>query len=59
MKVPYMKIVRDRVKGTVYLSQKQYYKRVLNKFSIDESAKLVTMLLEAHFKLNLNCLQEW
>lgn len=43
---------RDRVKGTVYLSQKQYLQKVLNKFSIDKSAKLIITLLVSQFKLS-------
>ena len=47
-----MEIQRDRIKGTVCLTQTQYLKRVLQRFGIDGKAKAVSTPLAAHFKLS-------
>lgn len=44
-----MKIIIDRVKYTLRLSQVGYVKRVLNKFNMDK-VKIVGTLLGSHFK---------
>lgn len=47
-----MEIDRDRVKGTVCLSQKQYLKKVLQRFGMDKNTKPVSTPLAHHFKLS-------
>uniref|UniRef100_A0A5B7BYT4 Reverse transcriptase Ty1/copia-type domain-containing protein n=1 Tax=Davidia involucrata TaxID=16924 RepID=A0A5B7BYT4_DAVIN len=47
-----MEIKRDRVKGTVFLTQTQYLKNVLQRFGMDGTAKSVNTPLAAHFKLS-------
>lgn len=47
-----IKIEKDRVKGTVSLSQKQYLKKVLHQFSMVNNTKYVSTPLAPHFKLN-------
>ncbi|GFS33516.1 hypothetical protein Acr_00g0028940 [Actinidia rufa] len=47
-----MEIKRDKVKGIVWLTQTQYLKKVLQKFGMDSSTKLVCMPLASHFKLS-------
>lgn len=47
-----MEIKRDKVKGIVCLFQKQYLQKLLSKFGIDKSSKIVTIVLIPHFKLN-------
>lgn len=46
-----MRIIRDRVKGTLRLSQTKYVKRVLNRYNMDK-AKLVGAPLRSHFRLS-------
>ena len=46
-----MEIERDRSKGKVCLSQKQYMKKVLQRFGIDNKTKPVSTPLASHFKL--------
>ena len=46
-----MRIVRDRVRGTLKLSQAEYVKRVLNRFNMD-NAKSVGTPLGSHFRLS-------
>ena len=48
-----MKIVRDRKKGLIWLSQESYIEKVLKRFNMDK-AKPVGFLLAAHFKLSSN-----
>ncbi|PSS08126.1 Endonuclease [Actinidia chinensis var. chinensis] len=47
-----MEIKRDRVKGTVWLTQSQYLKKVLQRFGIDSSTKPVSTPLASHFRLS-------
>ena len=49
-KIPGMEILRDRVAGKLYLSQKRYFEKVFSRFKI-QSAKSVTTLLAVHFRL--------
>ena len=46
-----MRIVRDRVRGMLRLSQAEYVKKVLNWFSMDK-AKSVGTPLGSHFRLS-------
>ncbi|KAF9672659.1 hypothetical protein SADUNF_Sadunf11G0066100 [Salix dunnii] len=48
-----MRIARDRIKGTLTLSQAEYIKRILSRFSMD-NAKPVGTPLGNHFKLSKN-----
>ena len=52
-KVLGMKITRDRRSGKVSLTQKEYLKKVLQRFNIGEDAKSVSTLLAPHFKLSV------
>ena len=45
-----MRIIRDRANGTLKLSQTEYVKKILSRFSMDE-AKLVSTPLGSHFRL--------
>ena len=47
-----IEIQRDRLKGTVCLSQKAYLQKILRRFSMDENIKVVSTPLAPHFKLN-------
>ena len=47
-----MEIERDRAKGKVCLSQKQYLKKVLHRFGMDGKTKPVSTPLAPHFKLS-------
>ncbi len=47
-----MEICRDRAHGRVSLSQKQYLKKVLQKFGMNEQKKVVSTPLASHFKLS-------
>ena len=47
-----MEITRDRKKGMVWLSQKQYLEKLLHKFGINEQTKPVSTPLASHFKLS-------
>ena len=47
-----MEITRDRQKGLVCLSQKQYLKKLLQKFGVTKETKPVGTPLGAHFKLS-------
>ena len=47
-----MEICRDRARGKVSLSQKQYLKKVLQQFGMTEQKKPVSTLLASHFKLS-------
>ncbi|KAK9200145.1 hypothetical protein WN944_015341 [Citrus x changshan-huyou] len=47
-----MEICRDRARGKVSLSQKQYLKKVLQQFSMTEQTKPVSTPLASHFKLS-------
>ena len=47
-----MEIQRDRVQGKVCLSQKQYLKKILQRFGMDEKTKHVSTPLASHFKLS-------
>ena len=47
-----MRIIRDKDKGILKLSQTEYVKKVLSMFSMDNDAKLVSTPLGNHFKLN-------
>ena len=48
-----MKIVRDRKKGQIWLSQESYIEKVLERFNMDK-AKPVGCPLAGHFKLSSN-----
>ncbi|KAG6706623.1 hypothetical protein I3842_07G230600 [Carya illinoinensis] len=48
-----MRIVRDRVRGTLRLSQTEYVKKVLSRFNMDK-AKPVGTPLGSHFRLSKN-----
>ena len=48
-----MEIVRDRQAGNLYLSQKSYIKKVLQRFRMQDS-KAVGMALAGHLKLSSN-----
>ena len=50
-KVLGMEIERDRKSGKVFLTQKGYLRKVLQKFNINGSTKSVSTLLSPHFKL--------
>uniref|UniRef100_A0A2N9ELN6 Reverse transcriptase Ty1/copia-type domain-containing protein n=1 Tax=Fagus sylvatica TaxID=28930 RepID=A0A2N9ELN6_FAGSY len=45
-----MRIIRDRANGTLKLSQTEYVKKILSRFSMDE-AKSVSTPLGSHFRL--------
>ncbi|KAH9790140.1 Integrase catalytic domain-containing protein [Citrus sinensis] len=47
-----MEICRDRARGKVSLSQKQYLKKVLQQFGMTEQTKSVSTPLASHFKLS-------
>ena len=47
-----MEISRDRVKRTVHLTQKQYLKRILQRFNIDSKTKPVSTPMASYFKLS-------
>ena len=47
-----MEIERDRVKGSLKLTQKSYLQKMLKKFSFDDNAKIVSTPLAPHFKLS-------
>ena len=46
-----MRIIRDRANGTLKLSQTEYVRKILSRFSMDE-AKPVSTPLGSHFKLD-------
>jgi len=46
-----MRIIRDKDKGILKLSQTEYVKKVFSRFSMD-NAKLVSTPLRNHFKVN-------
>ena len=53
-----MEIARDRQRGTLCLTQKQYSKKVLQCFGMSEKTKPVSTPLAPHFKLSaLQCLK--
>lgn len=47
-----MKIRRDKKNKSIWLTQKSYLKKVLEKFGMDDKTKPVSTLLAPHFKLN-------
>ena len=47
-----MEIARDRQRGTLCLTQKQYLKKVLQRFGMSEKTKPVSTPLAPHFKLS-------
>ena len=47
-----MEIARDRQRGTLFLTHKQYFKKVLQRFGMSEKTKLVSTPLAPHFKLS-------
>ena len=47
-----MEIAKDRQRGTLCLTQKQYLKKVLQRFSMFEKTKPVSTPLAPHFKLS-------
>ena len=47
-----MEIARDRQRGTLCLTQKQYLKKVLQRFGVSEKTKPVSTSLAPHFKLS-------
>ena len=47
-----MEIARDRQRGTLCLTQKQYLKKVLQRFGMSEKTKPVRTPLAPHFKLS-------
>ena len=46
-----MRIIRDKANGTLKLSQSEYIKKILSRFSMNE-AKTVSTPLGSHFKLS-------
>ena len=49
-----MEIARDKQRATLCLTQKQYLKKVLQRFGMSEKTKLVSTLLAPHFKLSVS-----
>lgn len=47
-----MEIIRDRKRGKLWLSQKQYLEKVLQRFDMSEGTKPVSTPLAPHFKLS-------
>ena len=47
-----MEIRRDKKSGSVWLTQKSYLKKVLEKFGMNDKTKLICTPLAPHFKLN-------
>ncbi|KAM1696422.1 hypothetical protein ACFXTN_027951 [Malus domestica] len=47
-----MEIERDRAKGKISLCQKQYLKKVLQRFRMNENSKPISTPLASHFKLS-------
>ena len=47
-----MEITRDRANGTVHLTQKQYLKKILQRFGMTVKTKPMTTPLAPHFKLS-------
>ena len=47
-----MEIARDRQRGTLCLTQKQYLKKVLQRFGMSEKTKPVSTPLAPHFKIS-------
>ncbi|KAI4331921.1 hypothetical protein L6164_016867 [Bauhinia variegata] len=47
-----MEITRDRKRGILFLTQKQYLKKLLQRFNITEKTKPVSTPLALHFKLS-------
>ena len=47
-----MKIRRDKKNVSVWLTQKSYLKKVLERFGIDDKTKPICTLLAPHFKLS-------
>ena len=47
-----MEIARDRQRGTLCLTQRQYLKKVLQRFGMSENTKPVSTPLAPHFKLS-------
>lgn len=50
-KIIRMEILRDRKKGTVWLNQARYLRKVMQRFGMDGSTKPVGIPLAPHFKL--------
>ncbi|KAL6133097.1 hypothetical protein ACLB2K_065334 [Fragaria x ananassa] len=50
-----MEITRNRDKGVVYLTQKQYLEKLLLRFRVGVSTKAVSTPLAPHFKLSAEC----
>ena len=50
-KTPDMEIERDRKGGMASLTQKEYLKKVLQKFNINDDIKSLSTSLAPHFKL--------
>ncbi|KAH9717217.1 hypothetical protein KPL71_021741 [Citrus sinensis] len=51
-KILRMEIRRDKKNGSVWLTQKSYLKKVLERFGMDDKTKPVCTLLASHFKLS-------
>ena len=47
-----MDIRRDKRNGSIWLAQKSYLKKWLEKFDMNDKTKLVSTLLAPHFKLS-------
>ena len=47
-----MKIHKDKRNGSMWLTQKSYLKKVLEKFVMDDKTKSISTLLTPHFKLS-------
>ena len=47
-----MGITRDRQRGTICLTRKQYLKKVLQRFGMSEKTKPISTPLAPHFKLS-------
>ena len=51
-----IKIEKDQKSGKICLTQKEYLKKIIEKFNINGDIKSVSTLLASHFKLKLLCL---
>ena len=51
-----IEITRDRQSKKLFLSQKEYLKKVLNRFGMNEETKSVSIPLAPHFKLSADML---
>ncbi|PKU74853.1 Retrovirus-related Pol polyprotein from transposon TNT 1-94 [Dendrobium catenatum] len=47
-----MVILRDKAAGKVWISQGSYVRKVLKKFGVDNSSKVVSLPIASHFQLS-------